>query len=370
MQRGVRAPRAPRVPGAPSGGLAGRLLSCLRYREILVLQGAPLLGAATAVGTPTVGRLAAIAVLAAANFLLVAHVFALNDWAGADADLNDTNRLGGVFAAKGIRRRQVLRLWIGLLALSLALFATLGARPLAIAAAIALCSFLYSHSSSPAKGIPVLGSLLHLVGGMLHFLLGVSLFRAAGGADLALALFFGLVFMAGHLNQEVRDAEVDAGNGIRTNAVAFGKKAAFLAGLAVFTAAYALLAGLAAAGVVAVWLGGLGLLLVPLQLYWSSRALAAGLGFAAIRRLQARYRVLFAVLGGAMLASLLLSAGSLSARRGASAPRAWRYAPSGSPARRSDSAAAPWQSPRPRSRRASPATLPGAGDRTPRRASY
>jgi 4-hydroxybenzoate polyprenyltransferase len=303
---------------------ARRYLSCLRWGEILVLQGPPLLGAASALGAPTAHRLAALAVFAAANLLLVAHIFVLNDWAGVDADLNDANRLAGVFAARGISREAIGRLCIGLLALSLALFGILNLRTLALAAAIAALGFLYSRPGWPAKGVPVLGSALHLTGGLLHFLLGVSLFRAIARPDLALGLFFGLTFAAGHLNQEVRDFQGDAANRIRTNAVAFGKKPTFLAGLAGFTAAYALLAMLAAAGLLPAWLGLLALLLYPLHLQAARRALAAGLTYDAMRRLQARYRLLYAVIGAAMAAGLLLPAHPPRATSGAAPAAAMR----------------------------------------------
>jgi 4-hydroxybenzoate polyprenyltransferase len=195
---------------------------------------------------------------------------------------------------------------MALLALSLALFCLLGVRPLAIALAIATLSLLYSRPASPAKGVPVLGSILHLAGGCLHFLLGYSLFRAVDGRGMALALFFGLTFAAGHLNQEVRDFGGDARNGIKTNAVAFGKRPTFIAGLAVFTCAYAQLVVVAARGILPGWVAALALL-YPLHLYWSLQIVVAGLTFDAVRRLQARYRVLYAVIGAAMVAALLLT---------------------------------------------------------------
>ncbi len=297
------------APGAsipPTAGLVRRYLSCLRYREILILQGSPLLGAAFAIGAPSVGKLAALGVLLIASCLLVAYVFALNDWAGLEADLNDANRAASVFAAKGISSDAIRLTWIALAALSLTLFTALGARPLGIATAIAALGYIYSQPGSAGKGIPVLGSLLHLAGGTLHFLLGVALFRTCGAADLTLAAFFGLTFAAGHLNQEVRDFDGDAGNRIRTNAVTFGKTPTFLAGLAGFTLAYALLIALATRHVLPTWLAAVALPLYALHLYSSLAALRDNLTFASIRRLQSRYRVLYALLGLAILAAILL----------------------------------------------------------------
>ena len=115
-----------------------------------------------------------------------------------------------------------------------------------------------------------------------------------------ISLFFGLVFAGGHLNQEVRDHEGDRLNGIRTSAVVFGCQPTFLASLCTFTVAYAIIAGLAALGILPrllllspiVWL---------LHVALSLRALQRGLGFDTAQWMQRRYRLLFALIGLAML---------------------------------------------------------------------
>lgn len=293
-----------RRPSAAPGRLR-RYLSCLRYREIILLQGSPLLGAAFAIDAKTPRWPATLAVLAAASVLLVAHVFVLNDWAGMRADLNDPNKAASVFAARGVTRPEIGRLAAALLAASLLLFAALGARPLALAAAIAGLSLLYSLPLAPAKGMPLVGSVLHLAGGTLHFLLGYAAFQPVDRRALFLATFFGLVFAAGHLNQEVRDCEGDRRNGITTNAVAFGPAPTFLAGLALFTLAYLEVIVLAARGLIPNVLE-VAAVLYPLHLYWSVQTLSRGLTFANISRLQARYRALFALIGAAMLLGRLI----------------------------------------------------------------
>ena len=108
-------------------------------------------------------------------------------------------------------------------------------------------------------------------------------------------------FAGGHLNQEVRDYEGDLLNGIRTSAVVFGSRGTFLASLFTFTAAYAILAGLAALGILPrllLWTT----ILWPLHVAWSLRALRRGLGFETALWMQRRYRLLFAFIGLAMLA--------------------------------------------------------------------
>ena len=145
-----------------------------------------------------------------------------------------------------------------------------------------------------------MGSINHLIGGMLHFLLGYTAGHVLDVSGIIMSLFFGLVFAGGHLNQEVRDHEGDLLNGIRTSAVAFGCKPTFLASLCTFTAAYTVIAGLAILGI----LPGL-LLWSPvlwiLHVAWSLQAFQRGLGFDTARWMQRRYRLLFALIGLAML---------------------------------------------------------------------
>src|SRR6185369_13655634 len=162
--------------------------------------------------------------------------------------------------------------------------------------AIAAFSFLYSCSPNFGKRTPIVGSINHLLGGALHFLLGYTLPHALDASGLVISLFFGLVFAGGHLNHEVRDYEGDLLNGIRTSAVVFGCQRTFLASLCTFTAAYAILTSLAALGILprvllwspVVWL---------LHVAWSLRALQSGLGFETALWVQRRYRLLFALIG-------------------------------------------------------------------------
>jgi 4-hydroxybenzoate polyprenyltransferase len=280
-------------------------LSCIRYPEVLVLQGSPLLGVAFALGDPTVDKALAVAVFAAASFLLVAHIWTFNDWAGLTTDLNDPNKSERVFSTKHVSSRGLLLFSLGLLVASLALFAFTAHRTLLIAVTIAGLGLLYSHPALNAKSIPVLSSLPHLLGGLLHFLLGYSLFDALDRRGVLVGFFFALTFTAGHLNQEVRDYEGDRANGLRTNAVFFGKGQAFFAGLVLFTLAYADLAWLGYRGLIPTALGVLPVVLYPIHLVLSVRALRRGLSFDSVGRLQRGYRMLYALIGLAMVAALV-----------------------------------------------------------------
>jgi 4-hydroxybenzoate polyprenyltransferase len=282
-----------------------RLLTCIRFDEVLVLQGPPLLGAAFSITQVNSQSVWALLLLTAGNCFLVAHVFLLNDWAGIHHDLRDPSRSADVFLNRGIRRSEIEGLLLTLLALSLVLFGQLGSVTLTIGLMIAVASALYSAPTFHMKGVPLLNSVLHLVGGLLHFLLGYSVFHGIDGRGLVIGCFFAAVFTSGHLTQEVRDFEADSRNEIQTNAVKFGKVPSFVAGFALFTFADALLIVLAVRGTVPRDLV-LVALLYPLHFYWSLRAVREGLTSESVRRLQVRYRALYAAIGALIVISMPL----------------------------------------------------------------
>lgn len=279
-----------------------------RALEVLLLQASPLLGAAfgggaSAVGGSAVG-LGRLSILLAGSVLLTAHVFVFNDWADHSGDLNDPRRAPHVFAHHGISSAAVAALAVALLAIAMVALAALSLTAVVLGAAIACLGFLYSDTDAAGKGVPVLASLIHLLGGALHFLLGYTVARTIDPHGLAIALFFGLVFAAGHLNQEVRDHDADLRIGIRTTAVAFGPRRALLASLVVFSAAYAELALLALLDVVPRLLLGTAAALWPLHVFWSLQALRGDPDIDQARWLQRRYRFLFAIVGAVMVLSL------------------------------------------------------------------
>ena len=281
-----------------------RLLSCIRLREVLVLQGSPLLGALFATGHLTIAHCRAIALLATGSTFLVAHVFVVNYWSGMSYDARDPNRRDGMFTTRGIARNSVVYLSLALLVAALLLLRVFGTSTLIIAVAIAGLSAMYSFPNVHLKGVHVLSSLLHFAGGLLHFLLGYSIFTAPDWRGIQIGCFFALIFVAGHLTHETRDSDSDRVNGIRTNAVTFGKMRSFVAGLILFTLANILVPVLALGGVVPLPLAVV-VLILPLHVYWALTAMQSGLTFASVQGLQARYRALYAGIGLWMVATLL-----------------------------------------------------------------
>jgi len=272
-----------------------------RLPEVLVLQASPFLGCIFGGFSPQWPDIVLLGLLLLGSLALTAHVFVLNDWAGHSSDCVDPRRATLVFTRQGISRRQVAFLATALLLVANLTFAVIGTPAILLGTAIAALSILYSCSQGFGKSTPIAASLNHLLGGTLHFLLGYTVFHPFDTRGLLIGLFFGLVFAAGHLNQEVRDYDGDLRNGIRTSAVVYGCKRAFLASLFAFTAAYAILFSLSAFGLLPRLLLA-SVLLWPLHVAWSLQALRQGAGFETALWMQQRYRLLFAVIGLAMLA--------------------------------------------------------------------
>lgn len=275
-----------------------RYFASTRGLEVAVLQASPLLGAwlgGFALSADSAGQLALLLI---GSVALTASVFVTNDWAGYPSDASDPRR--AAVAHGSIARSQIAWLSVLLLVLAFAALAAVSAEALLLGGAIATLSAVYSLSPSLGKERPFAASLNHLIGGSLHFLLGYTLVQPVDARGLGLSLFFGLVFAAGHLNQEVRDYEFDHVNGTRTAAVVYGVRAAFLASFALFSLAYALVLALAATGrLPLLLLAVLGLWLA--QAVWTLAALRRGLGAETAVWMQRRYRLLFALVGLAML---------------------------------------------------------------------
>lgn len=260
-----------------------------RGLEVSLLQASPALGLwIGGLGFAT-EDLARAGLLLLGSVTLTAHVFVLNDWAYSRGHEDPATP-----------RDEIVGVAIGLLAFCALAFATLGVQTLLFGAAIAALSALYSLSPRLGKGTPVAASANHLVGGSLHFLMGYSQVHEIDLKGIAISSFFGLVFAAGHLNQEVRDHEADSAEGIRTSAVVFGCRKAFVASFCLFTIAYALLVGMVLTGelprvllvVTVIWL---------VQASWTSQALRRGLDMETALWMQRRYRALCGLVGLLML---------------------------------------------------------------------
>lgn len=272
------------------------LLRHIRFDEVLVLQGTPLMGALFSIGTITAANLETLAIFLIGSVLLVAHVFTLNDWADIAHGLKAPDPL--------VSSLRLFWFSIFLLIASLLVFTLISPGVVILGAIVAALGFFYSHPKLNFKGTPIASSVPHLIGGVFHFLLGYVVFIPIDQRGVFIALFFALTFAAGHLNHEVRDFELDQKNNARTNAVAFGRRKTFIAGLVVFTSAYLCLFLLGWFRFVPRPLSFIAVVFYSLHLYWSLRALRSQLDPVNVDRFQTQYRSLYALIGISMLALL------------------------------------------------------------------
>jgi len=272
------------------------LLRHIRFDEVIVLQGTPLMRALFSMGAVTTANLETLLVFLIGSILLVAHVFTLNDWADIAHGLKAADPL--------VSSRRLFWFSLFLLIAGLLVFSLIGARVVFFGAIVAVLGFFYSHPKLNFKGTPIASSLPHLLGGTFHFLLGYAVFTEIDQRGVFIALFFALTFVAGHLNHEVRDFELDQKTNARTNAVAFGKKPSFIAGLVLFSCAYLCLFLLGWFRFVPRPLSFFAAVFYPLHLYWSLRALRGQLEPGIVDRFQVQYRALYAVIGIGMLCFL------------------------------------------------------------------
>ncbi len=282
-----------------------RLLACIRWPEVLLLQATPAVGAILTIEKPTGLKLINAGVMLAADTLLLAHIWTLNDWADIDADLSNPKRSNTTFTERGVSRAAMLQLSAFLVLLSFGLFTLLPGWTLSTALLIAALGWLYSAPPVYGKGRCVLSSVLHFLGGCFHFVLGCSIFGSPASMVYAQGILFGLVFAAGHAIQEVEDHDADRLRGIRTNAVVFGKFWQFGMGCLLFAAAYLYLAFLAHLRLVPGYLGIVSAAAILVQAYCAFEVKRRRCAPAAVRRFRQAYRCLFATIGVMLILGVL-----------------------------------------------------------------
>ena len=285
------------------GSQLGALFRCIRWADVITLEGVPILGLLFSGGGISAGRLPLLICFAFACFFLLAQVFTLNDWADFTRGVHHGNRAMLQLESRNVSPRTFSIFSLLLLAIGLITFLFLSGRCFVLALAVSALGIFYSHPSLNAKSMPIVSTVVHLVGGTLHFLLGYGLPSQIDRRGILIGLFFGITFAAGHPIQEVRDMIKDREVGATTNAVVFGQFPSFVASLVLFTAQYAYLYWLAWSGLLPGFPIALPLVAYPIQLWWAISAYRGGLSAQSIEQFEIRYRVLYAIIGLAMLVS-------------------------------------------------------------------
>lgn len=191
-----------------------------RFAEVSILLGFPMIGLFFAFRSADQLISLPVFLFAAAIFSLFTAIYAFNGLAGIDED-GENDRLADL---AGRRRSFIATLAVSLV-LSLVLFFLI--KPV-LAVFSAVSFLLWCIYSFPKKGFkyrPVLGTLIHFVGQIIHFLMGYAVLAPVDGGSAAASVYFALLFSAGHINHELIDHDADEKAGTRTGAVCFGVKA-------------------------------------------------------------------------------------------------------------------------------------------------
>ena len=188
-----------------------------RFAEISILLGFPMIGLFFAFKSPDELISLPAILFAAAVFALFTAIYAFNGLAGIESDRHNS-RLSDL---KGKRTSFIVTLAISL-SLSLVLFFLI--KP--VLALFSLISFmlwcLYSFPEKGFKHRPVSGTLIHFAGQIIHFLMGYTVLAQIDAGSIAAAVYFAILFSAGHINHELIDHDADEKAGTRTGAVCFG----------------------------------------------------------------------------------------------------------------------------------------------------
>jgi 4-hydroxybenzoate polyprenyltransferase len=281
------------------------LIATIRFRDALIFQSPVIVALAIYLPEFSAANLARAAILSLGGFLLMAFIFAFNDW--ADVKLDERHPQKQIFPKDGITSNEMLAL-SGALALSgILLVAAVSLGHALIAAVGLMIGLAYSTPirGTKGKGIPVFSSALHFGGTLLAFMFGSTAFAPIDTRALLIGAYFGLIISAGHLIQEVQDYSGDRLSHLRTNAVQFGPKSVFLASFGLFNLSFLCLFGLARARLMPQE-AAYSALLFPVYVFLAVRAYRAGLDRENMRRFRGQYRILFAVILVLILTSVII----------------------------------------------------------------
>ena len=151
------------------------------------MQGTPLMGAVLAAEKPSLAMIPTMAIFIPASLLLVTHIWTLNDWSDYRED-RVLDRQPSQADASELTRMALLRISIGSLIASLALFCLLPLQTLIIAGIIAILGFVYSIPGIRTKAVVLLAVRGHQPARHFHFHFLLAGFHGrschAGGSGL------------------------------------------------------------------------------------------------------------------------------------------------------------------------------------------
>jgi len=276
----------------------------IRWFEIGIRMGAPLLGALFAMGSVDTAVLGELGIGLLAYFFLWAHIYLFNELAGMRFDKYDEYKANTPLLSGQVSYRGICGMSAGFLLASVALYFYISPALVMVALVDVLLGFVYVHPRLLLKDKPLVSFLFLFLVSFNDFLLGWLLFSKLSLRGVSIAVYFGLLGIAGQHYHEVKDYTADKNAGIRTNAVRYGKKRIFLLGFGFYTLACVYLGLLALWEVVPPLVGCVPWITYPIYILIFHRCLIAGMDSLEMHKFVKRYRVLYIIMGIGMLIAL------------------------------------------------------------------
>lgn len=286
------------------------LVGCIRYRDAVIFAGPSLIGLLIFLPGVSLATVLRAIPLALGSVLLMAYIFAINDWADIGLDRKNAQKHQHTFLEKGIARHGILGLSVFLATASVLILTTLSWSHALIALTIVAFGFAYSLPIAGWQGkrIPVLSSCLHFVTIVSAFLLGSMTYSPIDARALLVGSYLAILITAGHLVQETQDYHDDLAATVRTNAVQFGQRPVFALALGLFGLSFLVLVGLAEAGLLPKAVE-YSLALFPVFAIWAIRTYRTGPDRDSVSRFRSNYRRLFAVVVIVLLVAVFVDQG-------------------------------------------------------------
>ncbi len=197
----------------------------IRIIEILLFSGMTVLGSLFGMKSITANSILFLTLSYAATIVYFIHLYLLNDWADFEDDKLDPTKQHRISQHMGKSQTLIYSIISGLVFLSLTIY--LGNWIIIVGVVLLIASFVYSFPGIRLKAVPIASYPVHIVFATGYFLIGYLVFNNSIAIIALFSLFFSLVYIAGEINQELRDFEYDTRTKVMTTPHFIGKKVSF-----------------------------------------------------------------------------------------------------------------------------------------------
>lgn len=268
----------------------------IRYQEVCVFLGAPLLGVLFSVTSLTVEVIFKMGLLVIAVMGCGCSVIIFNDIWGKDTDKYDERKSSPLLSGEA-SSEQLNLISFAFLAVGFSTCIFFPMRTLISGAALAAILNIYSHPYLFLKGKPGMSSLAHFISGMLLFLVGYSIFKHIDLSSVLISIYFGIIFTAGHMNHEIKDYTGDRKAGVMTNAVRFGRKNMLISSFVLFSLSTFYFYILGLLSVIPEVISVIPFILYPSYCVSFFRTYKRGMTFKNMCRFRRQYRIMYGIIG-------------------------------------------------------------------------